>query len=103
MPCAVSFAQKTSAKIEVRLNPVHSPAADLIFDKAETGESSRTFARTLRNPLDTMDRKPNHSTPPKPSQKECKEKSKRAVTLVKINRRETAYQPPGTINDPIQR
>jgi hypothetical protein len=45
----------------------------------------------------------SHATVPHISQEYGEQKTKRALTLVKINGRKTAYQPAGAVNDPVQK
>jgi hypothetical protein len=61
------------------------------------------FDFSVRHRLERIDDKPRHSAAHKPSQEYGEQKTKRALTLVKINGRKTAYQPAGAVNDPVQK
>jgi len=71
---------------------------------SRTAQSSSSWHAlfSIRHRLERIDNKPCRSTARKPSQEDAKQKTKRALTLVKINRRKTAYQPAGAVNDPVQ-
>jgi hypothetical protein len=61
------------------------------------------FDFSIRHRLERIDDKPRHSAAHKPSQEYGEQKTKRALTLVKINGRKTAYQPAGVVNGPVQK
>jgi hypothetical protein len=61
------------------------------------------FDFSIRHYLERIDDKPRRSAARKPSQEYAEEKTKRALTLVKINGRKPAYQPAGAVNDPVQK
>jgi hypothetical protein len=61
------------------------------------------FDFTIRHRLERIDDKPRRRAARKPGQEYGEQKTKRALTLVKINGRNTAYQPAGDVNDPVQK
>ena len=58
---------------------------------------------SIRHGVDRIDDKPCRSAARKPSQEYAEQKTKRAFTLVKINRGKTADEPARAVNDPVQK